>query len=194
MVKCGTTTGRESGFDMVKLEEAVHYICSSVTADDRLGAVKLNKVLYYADMLHYAEHGESITGAAYAKRALGPVPKQVVPATANLERSQRLSVENVSVFDMVRREFTPHGSTNLSVFSSGEIERLNQMIRFVCGRTAAEISEFSHTIVWGAAEMGEELPYESFLVSYLDVPEENILAEAAITLADVEKKAGKVYA
>jgi hypothetical protein len=42
------------------------------------GAVKLNKILYYADMLHYAHTGAPITGATYAKRQQGPVPKQVV--------------------------------------------------------------------------------------------------------------------
>ena len=194
MVRMGTTTGRASGFDMSKLEEAIHYVCSTVTAEDHLGAVKLNKVLYYADMLHYATEGESITGAAYAKRQLGPVPKQVVPAIKNLQQRGRLSVENISFFDTVRRQYTAYGETDISKLSSSEVDKLNQMIRFVCSGTAADISEFSHTIVWNAAEMGEDLPYETFFVSYLDVPDEDVMTEARNTLKAFEYEANRVYA
>ena len=72
--------GSEIHLNMEKFEEAVHYICSTCTEEDRLGAVKLNKILYYSDMLHYAKTGASITGATYAKRQRGPAPKQIRPA------------------------------------------------------------------------------------------------------------------
>jgi uncharacterized phage-associated protein len=179
-------------FDMKKLEEAVHYICAR--ASDNLGAVKLNKILYYADMTHYAQTGGAITGATYAKQARGPVPKQVVPAIEHLQRSGRLTVENVSYFDFVKREFTTHGDTDDSVFSKAEIERLDEVIRSIDKFSAREISDISHTIVWKSAELGETLPYDSFFVSYLgDLTDDDIkIAQKAVE--SVEKDSGQVYA
>jgi hypothetical protein len=179
---------------MEKLEEAIHYVCSTCTAADRLGAVKLNKILFYADMLNYATKGVSITGATYVKRQRGPVPKQVLPAIGNLQRAGRLNCQNVSVFDMVRRQFDALGDTNIAVFTPDEIDRLNMMIRFVCDQTAEEISNLTHTIVWDAAELGEELPYETFLVSYVDDLTEERIDQAVKYIGQIEQQDSRTYA
>lgn len=186
--------GTEIHLKMEKLEEAVHYICSICTEEDRLGAVKLNKILYYSDMIYYAKTGTSITGASYAKRQRGPAPKQIRPAMEHLRQQMRLDWKHVPVFEGARREFDAHGETNLSLFSADEIKQIDAMIRFVCDQGAADVSEFSHTIVWGAADIGEELPYDTFLVSYLREPDDAQLRQAAAHLADIEKQDGRVYA
>ena len=82
----------------------------------------------------------------------------------------------------------------MSLFSADEIKQIDAMIRFVCDQGAADVSEFSHTIVWGAADIGEELPYDTFLVSYLREPDDAQLRQAAAHLADIEKQDGRVYA
>jgi hypothetical protein len=186
----------ENHLNMEKLGEAVHYVCSNCKEEDRLGAVKLNKILYYSDMLHYAKTGRSITGASYAKRKRGPVAKQIVPAMENLRRWDRLDWTHVPVFEGARREFDARGKTNLSLFSADETEQIDEMIRFVCSQTAMEVSEFSefsHTIVWEAADMGEDLPYDTFLVSWLEEPDEDRLQKAAAHLADLESQDSRVY-
>jgi hypothetical protein len=179
-------------FDMKKLEEAVHYICSR--ASENLGAVKLNKILYYSDMTHYAQTGNAITGATYAKQFRGPVPKQVVPAIDHLVHDRRLSVENVSYFDFVKREFTTFGATDDTVFSKAEIERMDFVIHSIDKFSAREISDISHTIVWKSAELGETLPYDSFFVAYLgDITDED-MKRALTAVQRVEKENGHVYA
>jgi len=179
--------------NMEKLEEAVHYVCSTCVEEDRLGAVKLNKILYYSDMLHYAKTGSSITGASYAKRQRGPVPKQVLPAMRNLRSSSRLDWQDIPLFAAARREFEARGLTNLSLFSADEIKQIDAMIRFVCDQSADEVSKFSHTVVWEAADMGEDLPYDTFLVSYLDEPDEERLQKAAMHIAALEGEDRFVY-
>lgn len=184
----------EIHLNMEKFEEAVHYICATCTEGDRLSAVKLNKILYYSDMIHYAKTGTAITGASYAKRQRGPAAKQILSAMENLRRQMRLDWKHVPVFEGARREFDAHGDTNLSLFSGDEIKQIDAMIRFVCDQGAAEVSEFSHTIVWEAADMGEELPYDTFLVSYLREPDDAQLHQAAANLADIEKRESRIYA
>jgi hypothetical protein len=176
-----------AGFEMKKLEEAVHYICANTTEQDRLGAVKLHKVLYYADNLSHAQTGRAITGSTYVKQRLGPIVTQMKTAVELLEREARLKVTHVSQFDYKRRVFETAGETDTTVFEPGELERLNEAIRFVCGQGAMDISELSHHIVWQAADIGEVLPYNTFLVAYL-----GDIGEAEIALAqDVIRDAAK---
>jgi len=187
-------TGRdEITFDMMKMEETIHFICSTCKPEDRLGAVKLNKILYYSDMTSFAETGKSITGATYAKRQNGPVPKQVTEAIDNLRRAGRLETRNVSVFEHVRRQFDARGATDVSIFHADEIARVGDMITAVCEHTANEISEISHTLVWRVADMGEDLPYESYFVSYLDdlTTEDQTVVAGALARA---KENGRIYA
>lgn len=173
------------GVDMRKLEEAVHYVCDNCEMADRLGAVKLNNIIYYADMDSYAETGRSITGATYIKQRRGPVPREILTAIENLKTAGRLDSQNVSVFDLVRREFNARGATDMDALSKDDIVRLDKMIRFVCKHSAEEISEISHTIVWDAADLGEVLPYETFLVSYLgEITDEDVkVAQGALSRA-----------
>jgi uncharacterized phage-associated protein len=180
-------TSRSFIVNLQKLKEAIHFVCSTCTAEDRLGATKLNKILYYADMINFAETGDSITGATYVKRQRGPVPREVLRALDDLKRARRLEVREVSVFDFTRREFEAIGDTNLTVFASSEIEIINRMVRVVCSHSAEEISDISHTIVWQSADMGEILPYETFFVSYLgDITDEE-LQQAVLIVKGMEQ-------
>jgi len=161
--------------DMRRLEEAVLFICSTCRQEDRLGAVKLNKILYYSDMISFAQTGKPVTGATYVKRQRGPVPKEVVEAINNLKATKRLETREVSIFDKTRREFEALDEAELKIFEHRELQLINDMIAAVCSYDAQQISDISHTVVWEVADMGEELPYESFLVSYLgDVDEDDI--------------------
>lgn len=194
MAMQATGTAASFSFDMRKLEEAVHYICLSCTAADRLGAVKLNKILYYADMASYATRGKPITGATYVKRQRGPCPKQIVPAVEHLKQSMRLVTRDVSFFELTRREFDAKGHTDTTIFHPDEIELINHMMRFVCDHSAAEISQISHTVIWDVADMGEELPYEAFLASYPGELDDDGMAKAAAVVAEAERRNGRVYA
>jgi hypothetical protein len=176
-----------SNLDMRRLEEAVLFICSTCRAEDRLGAVKLNKILYYSDMLRFAATGKSITGATYVKQQRGPVPKEVVEAINTLKAAGRLETREVSIFDKTRREFDALDEPELKIFEHPELKLIQDMIGAVCGFDAQEISDISHTIVWEAADLGEELPYESFLVSYLGDVDEDDLRLAQEIIANRER-------
>jgi uncharacterized phage-associated protein len=54
-----------------KLYEAIGYFTQSTK---HCGLVKLFKLLYYLDMLHFRETGRSVTGLSYKALPYGPVP------------------------------------------------------------------------------------------------------------------------
>jgi hypothetical protein len=62
--------------DLQKLKDVVHYICAQCRQDE-LGNVKLHKILYFADMLHFLGSNRPLTGVEYQKQSFGPVARLV---------------------------------------------------------------------------------------------------------------------
>ncbi len=66
---------------------------------------------------------------------------------------------------------------DLSVFSAEEISTVDKVIEVISNNhSATSISLASHTYIWEAAELGEEIPYSTSLI--------NILGE--INIQDIE--------
>ena len=63
-------------FDRRKLLSVVHCICATGPVEE-LGRVKLHKILYFADMLHYAARGQPLTGVEYQKQPFGPAARHL---------------------------------------------------------------------------------------------------------------------
>ncbi len=51
------TTGTATEYDERKLKEFILYVADRCEADPTFGAVKLNKILFYADFLAFASTG-----------------------------------------------------------------------------------------------------------------------------------------
>ncbi|PSM16569.1 Panacea domain-containing protein [Nitratireductor sp. StC3] len=141
-----------------KLNDAVHYVVSRCRPDD-LGATKLNKILWFADVAYYERFGTSITGDEYVKRQFGPVPKHVPAATRELEEQGRIVSREVEYFGRPKREFWALKEADISRFDPNAIAIIDQMIEWICnGHTAVSISEMTHDLLWDSAEMGETIP------------------------------------
>lgn len=148
-------------FDREKLKALILHACATCDPS-RLGAVKLHKVLYFSDMLYFAETGAPITGATYRKRPHGPTCDELLSALRELERAGDITVREVEYFGFLKKEFIVNKDAELERLSEGELKLIDEVIEFVCRQnTAKTISEFSHTRAWEMAEYGEVLPYES---------------------------------
>ena len=91
-------------FDRAKLKEVILYACSTCDPS-RMGAVKLNKVLYFVDMLRYAKVGAPLTGAVYRKRPMGPTCDQLLSVLNELSRERALEIRNVDYFGYLKKEY-----------------------------------------------------------------------------------------
>lgn len=151
-------------FNREKLRALVLYVCSKCPPS-QLGAVKLHKVLYFSDMIHFVASGTPITGAPYRKRPFGPTCDPLLPLLRDMENSGELEVDKVDYFGFWKKEYHSRVEPDLSRFSDAEIHLIDDIIDFVClSSTARQISEFSHNRAWELAEPGEELPYSSAFV------------------------------
>jgi hypothetical protein len=154
------TTGEppEVQLDREKLKDVVHYICDRCPPSD-LGNVKLHKILYFADMLHFNDTAQPLTGVEYVKQPFGPTARHLTWAVAELEREGRLGVSQRSYYGFTKRDYTSLAPPVRARLTNLQVQLLDHVIDFVCARTAREISELSHNAAWEAARIGEVLPY-----------------------------------
>src|ERR1700685_3085943 len=144
-------------FDRAKLKAVILYACANCETS-QMGAVKLHKVLYFADMLHYAWAGVPITGATYRKRPLGPTCDQLLQTLTTMAREGCMEIRESEYFGYRKKEFIPQREAELILFNRGELSILDEVIEFVCrNNTAKTISDFSHNKAWELARFGEIL-------------------------------------
>jgi hypothetical protein len=155
-------------FDKEKFKGLVHYICWKCDAPSKLGAIKLNKILWFADIQSFAETGAPITGAAYVKRRLGPVPKPILPALREMEIENVIRIEEVEYYGRSKKQYISLVEPNLSLFSPEQLRLVDAVLHTIThGHTANSVSEATHDDIWKLANEGEEIPYYAVFASKL---------------------------
>lgn len=143
--------------DLDRLAKMVHFVIQH-SPPEKLGATKLNKVLWFADVMHYRLHGKSISGAtAYAKNKYGPTPKGIVQVISALKNSGSILERSVATPAGPRREFVWLREAETEGFSPAELETLRAVIEWAIPMTAAEISELTHDALWQETETGDPI-------------------------------------
>jgi hypothetical protein len=149
-----------------KFKALVHYVVASAGDPQRLGATRLNKILWFSDTLAYRLTGVPISGETYVKRQRGPVPKHILRTIRELESTGKIHVREREHFRYRTRLFVALEEPDTTAFSTQELAIVDAMISEICGNhTAASISDLSHDEIWDAANEGEEIPIHTSLVS-----------------------------
>ena len=140
--------------------------CHACHPED-LGAVKLNKVLYYLDMLNYAHQRQVVTGATYRKRPNGPASDQLLFTLRDMASVGDIEIRNVEFHGYWKKEYIAKVAEPAGALNASELGLLDDVIEFVCRHNSARsISEYSHTLPWEVAEMGGEIPYRSAMLLF----------------------------
>lgn len=71
-----------------------------------VGVMKLEKILYLADLEHFQRHHRKITGARWVRQRLGPVAKAVLPST-RMMIGQEITVTKDTVGDYTSDVYRP---------------------------------------------------------------------------------------
>ncbi len=160
-------------FQQKRFSELVLYIARRSEDDPRFGAVKLNKILYYADFNAYRLLGHSITGAEYRKLNEGPAPREMLSVLRTMLDSQSINIEFRPYFNGVQQRIVALGEPDTSVFSSREVEIVDEAISALWNMSARQVSDLSRTeIGWKAAHQGETIPYQTAWLSSDPIPQE----------------------
>lgn len=167
--KAMTTTGTTN---RNKLSELVLYVAGRCERHEFFGTIKLNKILFYADMNAYKRTGATITGADYRKNLFGPEPVGIEPMIEQMRQNRDLEVVERPMPDLTTQERVLQLRTpDLSLFSAEEIATVNDVIDWVRSMSANAISDLTHDLpAWKAARMGEIMPPKALLVPSRPLP------------------------
>jgi putative zinc finger/helix-turn-helix YgiT family protein len=108
--------------------------------------VKLCKLLFYSDFLHFKKTGFSISGIQYRAIKMGPVPSRFDTLFEEVESRKSVTIR-YDYFDENRaaQQYLPGDNTfNVKLFDSSEIEILEKVATSLGGLTTKEISNLSH--------------------------------------------------
>lgn len=158
-----------------RFKQLVHYVCSTCADDTaKLGAVKLNKILWLADLNSYYHLEHPITNSRYVKRRFGPVPSRVVGALRELELEGALIVRSAPHFGKRKTEYIVRKPAGVSFLSPEEKEIVDRVIAWVTEHhTATSISNWSHDHIWRAAQDGEEIPHFTVFANPGEITDED---------------------
>ena len=159
-----------------KLEALAHYICYKCQDPTVLGSTKLNKILWYSDVISLQMRGETITGETYVKQQYGPVPKHILETLKKLEKRGDIVVRQADYHGYPKRDLIAMTKPDFSMFTSEEISIVDDVLREVCyNHTASSISMSTHDDIWKLAEIGEEIPLETAFASELaEITEDDV--------------------
>lgn len=130
-----------NGFKVINIEKVnavIGYFSNYIVP---LYKVKLMKLLWYADVLYYKKHKESITGLVYQHLPLGAVP---VAYNKLLELPSIKVVEELMNEHSVAYRIEPNREINLSSFTMDELEVLNQVASFFKEYNSRQIVDYMH--------------------------------------------------
>lgn len=178
---------RHVQFDRDKLKAAILHVCTTI-ATERLGAVKLHKTLYLADMIFYSAHGRALTGATYRKRAHGPTCAQLLATLREMEQDGSLRIGQSDYFGLRKTDYLALSAPEPGRLTGDELALLDEVADFVCNRTSARfISELSHERPWEMAESGGVIGYDTALMLF---PNEVSLEAMDLVRAEAESIEG----
>ena len=165
----------------VRTKNVVHYIIAHA-APSELGAVKLNKVMWRADVVHYRRYGKSITGqSSYVRMPQGPVPNFVADCLGELKASGLVAERLVETMRGQRREFVSLKRPSVTSFQATEVEALHEAIDMVCMLSASEASERTHDALWEEFEDGRQMPIRAAAVASGELEPDEIAWAIALT-------------
>jgi hypothetical protein len=158
-----------------KFKALVHYVCAKAEDPSRLGATKLNKILWYSETIAFLNLGDALTGAKFVKRQFGPAPTAILPVLRELVEEEALVIREGSYYGFPKREFISLKAPSLSdSFTADQVAIVDGVIEAICNdHTATSIVNLSHDEIWKMATIGEELPVYTVLAEQGEVTEED---------------------
>ena len=185
-------------FDRRKFKQVVHYICAHCDAD-KLGNIKLHKILYFADMMHFSSKGKPLTGVDYLKQRFGPIARHLTSALSDLQAEGKLDVRTRDYFGFQKKDYVSVAPLEALSITNEEAELLQDVIAFVCEHSAKTISDLSHDLTWQIAKLGERMPYAAVegwgpsVVSDRDVELATTEARRIRPLIEAERRESRVF-
>lgn len=170
-------------FNQAALKAMVHYVTRHYAmSPEKLGAVKLHKVLWYTEVAAVRKTGEPIAGETFIKHKFGPFSKHLEDIVDELRRGGELHVRK-GQDEFEPTEYVGKGTPDKLALSDEQWRILERtMEAIVEGHSASSISDRSHDEVWEATELYEPMSLDAAALHFVKPPK-HIAAEIAKRVA-----------
>ncbi|MCM1489632.1 MAG: Panacea domain-containing protein, partial [Muribaculum sp.] len=131
-----------TGYRTVSAEKISAAIKRLVAEMGPIFVTKMNKLLFYADFLHYKQHGYGITGLTYRAMQYGPVPEgwgRIYSSLPGIVMEEFVYPSGQSGIQL--KSDSP---SDMSVLSESERETLSLVCELFKDMSAGDISNVSH--------------------------------------------------
>ncbi|MGO4292538.1 type II toxin-antitoxin system antitoxin SocA domain-containing protein [Chitinophaga sp. RAB17] len=149
--------------DIKRIAGMIHFFAQ----ENKPYTTALNKLLFYADFVHFKKHGTGISGMCYKAFEKGPVPNNYGSVYNYLLNKGLINMTEVTFQDFVGDQFYSERNIQLneegeSLFSATEIAVLKSVSKRFKGKTTKEIVQISHLeSAWqNNADMSGRITYE----------------------------------
>lgn len=158
-----------------RLRELILYIAGKSKDDPHFGATKLNKLLFYADFISFAQSGRPLTHAQYKKLPHGPVPTSVDSLKTEMEANRDAAVIRDGFAPYIQQRVFPLREARINDhFTPSEIALVDDVIQTLRGLNASQVSEMSHDFAWQIAGDYELIPYDAVFLYDRELSEREI--------------------
>jgi hypothetical protein len=157
--------------DATKMKELILHVATACAKDEKCGAVKLDKILFYADFLAFLQRGRSITDQPYFAIKEGPAPQQFARIREAMIKDQEIAIQKTPIpgyaNPFMRIVALRPPDYNKSGLSGEDIALVDAVIAKLWPFTGTELSQKAHDFKgWKAAfAKGPKtaIPYASVL-------------------------------
>ncbi len=130
-----------TGFRSMSIDKIANIVQAIIANIGPTFVTKMNKLLFYADFIHYKQHGYGITGIAYKALPYGPVPEQWGKLYSSLPGIDMAEFVYSSGQSGIRMEVVENAE---NILSDTEINTVKMVCRLFAEMNAGEISQTSH--------------------------------------------------
>lgn len=161
---------------MERIKNLIHYIIYQCEDPTKLGATKLNKILWFIDSNNYLKFGKPLTEATYIKLQFGPVPECVEIIKERLIAEGKIFQQKESIYgNYCQEKLFSLKTPDIDMFQAHDISMIDKTINIICDEhTARSISDLSHDDIWELAKIGEEIPFYTVLSKIAPLAGEDI--------------------
>lgn len=127
-------------------EKLIDAIVFFATHTEHCGKVKLFKLLYLLDFMHFQQTGRSVTRLDYRAWKMGPVPLELMQEWDQLEPDLAAAIRIVpeQVIDYVRERVVPQRNFNESQFTKRELRLMEDLAGRFCKELTKPLVNFTH--------------------------------------------------
>jgi uncharacterized phage-associated protein len=155
----------EPRYSPEKFDELLVYIADRSKDDPRIGDMKLNKLLYFADVTAFRRTGQPITGARYQHEERGPIARALIKAREKMEGT-RLRTEKRDYYGYPQRVTVAIDEPDLSKFTKDELVIVDEVLERFKNMSGTDMEDIAHQEPgWQMTGDSEVIPYRFALLA-----------------------------